>query len=100
MRYDQRGTGLSDRGARSFGLDDLVSDLSAVAGAASPDQPLMVFAASQSVPVAIRFAAANPDRVARLVLYGGFAAGSHAIGEPGAMARTEAVLEMVRAGWG
>ena len=100
VRYDQRGTGLSDRGARNFGLDDLVSDLSAVADAASPDQPLMVFAASQSVPVAIRFAAANPDRVARLVLYGGFAAGSHAIGEPRAMARTEALLEMVRAGWG
>ena len=70
VRYDQRGTGLSDPKPPSFELDRLVDDLEAVADAAGLDR-FPIFAASQGVPVAIAFSVRCPERVSKLVLYGG-----------------------------
>ena len=59
-----------------------------------------VFAVSQAVPVAIAYAVRRPERVRRLVAYGGFVTGRAlrpaAEGDLGA----EMALELIRAGWG
>lgn len=96
VRYDQRGTGLSDRRLGSPDVENFADDLEAVADAAGLER-FPILAASQSVPVAIAFAARRPERVSRLVLFNGFAQGSTALGEP---ERTEAMVAMIESGWG
>lgn len=98
-RYDQRGTGLSSRSLDGAGLDAFADDLMAVADANNLDR-FPIFAASQAVPVALRFAQRNPERVSGLVLYGGFAKG-RALREASQNDIDEGtVLGLIRAGWG
>lgn len=74
IRYDQRGCGLSDRQVTRLDLGSAVADLEAVVDAAGLDRvPLL--AAGAGVAVALAFAARHPQRVSRLILFGGFAAG-------------------------
>ena len=98
-RYDQRGTGMSEPDVTDFTLDRLVEDLGAVADAAGLDR-FPIFAASQGVPVSLAYAARHPDRVTRLVLYGGFAQGRTVRGSAEDRAQAEAILTFVRQGWG
>lgn len=74
VRYDQRGTGLSDRTLENCDLDAFIDDLEAVADAAGLDR-FPIYAASQAVPIALGFAARAPDRVSRIVAHGGYAVG-------------------------
>lgn len=99
IRYDQRGTGLSDPNPPSLDLDCHVDDLKAVVDSAGLDRfPLI--ALSQGVPVAVRFAVTNPDRVKSLVLYGGYVEG-RALRDEGASADSaEAMMTMMKEGWG
>ena len=99
VRYDQRSTGLSDPAPPALTLDALADDLEAVADAAGLDR-FPVFAASQGVPVAIAFAVRRPERVSRLVLYGGYAQGRLARGDAAEHDNAEAMLTMIRQGWG
>ena len=99
VRYDQRGTGMSDRSAPLTSLDNWVEDLEAVVDACGTEK-VHLFAASQASPVAIAFAARSPQRVGKLVIYGGYAVGR-------ALRQTEqsemdepTMLGMLRAGWG
>ena len=98
-RYDLRGTGLSTRDTRNLTLDAFVEDLRTVADAAGLER-FPIFAASQAVPVAIRFAARYPARVSRMVLYGGYAVGRvFRTPLPGEVDE-DTVLGLIRAGWG
>lgn len=98
-RYDQRATGLSTRSVNNLSLDAFVEDLMAVFDASDLDQA-PIFAASQAVPVAIRFARRYPDRVSRMVFYGGYAVGRfHRDKEVGDVDE-DTVLSLIRAGWG
>lgn len=98
-RYDQRGTGLSEQEAEDFTLERLVGDLEAVADAAGLDR-FPIFAASQGVPVSLAFAARNPHRVTRMVLYGGYAQGRSVRDNVEDQAQAEALLTFIRQGWG
>ncbi|KUF11388.1 alpha/beta fold hydrolase [Pseudoponticoccus marisrubri] len=99
VRYDPRGTGMSERGCPDVSFDKLVEDLGAVADAAGLER-FSIFAASQSASVACAYAARHPERIDRLILYGAFAQGSSVRdGEVGA-AMTRALSEMILKGWG
>jgi pimeloyl-ACP methyl ester carboxylesterase/DNA-binding CsgD family transcriptional regulator len=96
IRYDAPGTGISADGAvPAATVDGEVAALTAVVeatGASSVD----LFAASSGAPVGVAFAAAHPERVERLLAYGGYASGA-SIGT----ARTrEAMIELIREHWG
>lgn len=99
IRYDLRGTGLSDRDAPLTGIDDFVDDLLAVADAAELET-FDVFAASQAVPVAIRFIARHPGRVRRMVLIGGYVEGRVFRPVAPGSVDEDTMLAMIRAGWG
>jgi pimeloyl-ACP methyl ester carboxylesterase len=99
VRYDERGTGLSDRDVAEFSFDAFVQDLETVVD----DLELRRFALlgiSQGAPVSIAYAVRHPDRVSRLVLCGGFAKGWRKRGNPGEVARAEASVTLIREGWG
>jgi pimeloyl-ACP methyl ester carboxylesterase/DNA-binding CsgD family transcriptional regulator len=99
-RYDTRGCGLSDRGAASFLLDDLVADLEAVVDAARLDR-FALFGASQGGAISIAYAAKHPERVSHIVLCGAFARGALRR-DPTAKQRAalDAMIQLVELGWG
>ncbi|MEO0772921.1 MAG: alpha/beta fold hydrolase [Pseudomonadota bacterium] len=98
-RYDQRATGLSTRSVEDLSLDRFVDDLKAVMDA-NDLQSAPIFAASQAVPVAIRFARRHPDRVSKMVLYGGYAVGRYHREIADGDIDEDTVLSLIRAGWG
>lgn len=74
IRYDQRGTGLSDWDVATISFDAWVQDLEAVIDAAGVDR-FALLGISQGVPVGLTYAARHPERVTQLVLHGGYARG-------------------------
>lgn len=98
-RYDQRGNGLSDWDVADLNLDAFVTDLEAVIEAAGIARcPL--YATSQGGPIAIAYACRHPEKVTSLVLHGGFVQGRLLRRDPAERARAEAILTLIRHGWG
>jgi class 3 adenylate cyclase/pimeloyl-ACP methyl ester carboxylesterase len=81
VRYDNRGSGLSDRDVTDYSLDAHVLDLEAVADRLGLEQ-FDLFAIYHSGPVAIAYAARHPERVSHLVLWCSWARGSDVAGSP------------------
>ena len=99
VRFDERGCGLSDRhfdGAPT--IDTYVGDLAAVVDAAGLEH-FALLGLSGGGPTAIEYAARNPQRVSRLVLYGTWARGRNRRGE-GAVDQTRVLGDLIRVGWG
>ena len=99
VRYDERGCGLSDRQfAGTPSLDSYVGDLAAVVDAAGLEQ-FALLALSGGGPTAIEYAARNPWRVSRLVLYGTWARGRDLRGDAEAE-RSRVLGDLIQVGWG
>ena len=71
VRYDERGNGLSDRIAADLSFEAWVRDLETVVDALGLER-FPILALSQGCAVAVRYAARHPERVTRLILYGGY----------------------------
>ena len=99
VRYDQRGTGLSQADVDELSIEAYASDMLAVADAAGLDR-FPIFAASQGAPISIYFAATYPERVSRLILCGGFAQGRMVRDDNYSQDEAEALMTLVRMGWG
>ncbi len=98
IRYDPRGTGLSDWDVADISLDAWVNDVAAVVDAASLDRfPLLGY--SQGCAVSIAYAVQHPERVSHLILYGGFALGASKRA-PEESERRKALVTLVRLEWG
>jgi DNA-binding winged helix-turn-helix (wHTH) protein/pimeloyl-ACP methyl ester carboxylesterase len=99
VRYDARGNGLSDWEISDFSFDTRVRDLETVVDAAQLDRfPLLGL--SQGCAVSIAYAVRHPERVSHLVLYGGFARGRRRRGLEQEVRNSDAVLTLMRQGWG
>jgi pimeloyl-ACP methyl ester carboxylesterase len=72
IRFDKRGTGMSDRPDGLPDLETRMHDVLAVMDAAG-SQRAVLFGYSEGGPMATLFAAAHPDRAEALVLYGAYA---------------------------
>ena len=72
VNFDPRGYGLSDREVTEFSMDARVADLSAVIDSVG-SAPVNVLSRGPASLWTITYAAANPGRVARLILSSGFA---------------------------
>jgi len=72
LRYDMRGTGLSQRDADDISYDGHARDLDAVVEAAGLDT-FDLLAWVMTGAVAIQYTARHPDKVRRMVLYASFA---------------------------
>jgi pimeloyl-ACP methyl ester carboxylesterase len=72
VAFDKRGQGLSDRPDRAVTMEEHADDLLAVMDAAGLERPVLM-GVSEGGPAALVFAAAHPDRLAKLVLYGTYA---------------------------
>jgi class 3 adenylate cyclase len=76
IRYDMRGTGLSDRDATDFSLVALTRDLEAIVEHVNLDKFDLVSLGVLAGPVAMTYTAAHQQRVARLVLSSPFVRGA------------------------
>ncbi len=74
VRYDGRGTGLSQRDAEDFSLEGHVKDIEAVVG--QFDDPVALLGVFHSGPPAALYAARQPERVSHLLLWCTYARGS------------------------
>ncbi len=68
VRYDSRGSGLSDRDVTDFSLEAHVTDLEAIVDRLGL-QKFALLAPYHSGPVAIAYAARRPERVSQLILW-------------------------------
>ena len=72
VRFDKRGTGLSDRGVGHPDLETRMDDVRAVMDAVGSEQAVL-FGYSEGGPMSALFAATYPERTRALVLYGSYA---------------------------
>ncbi|MCP5265606.1 MAG: alpha/beta fold hydrolase [Burkholderiaceae bacterium] len=97
--YDGRGTGLSDRGFEDLSIESAVDDLMTVVDA-SGEASVSLFADAVGAQPAIAYTARFPARVARLVLYCGYARGlMRRNPSDQQIAQREALLAAALAGW-
>jgi pimeloyl-ACP methyl ester carboxylesterase/DNA-binding CsgD family transcriptional regulator len=97
VRYDERGCGLSDREPKAVSFDRSLMDLETVIDAAGLDR-FVLLGISQGAATAVAYTARHPERVERLVLYGGYARGRlHR--DDDERERHEALVTAIRTGW-
>lgn len=100
VRYDERGCGLSDRDVDDFSMDAWVRDLEAVVEALGLER-FPVLGISQGASVAVAYAVRHPQKVSRLVLYGGYARGRfNREPTPEELLQAETMIDVIRVGWG
>jgi pimeloyl-ACP methyl ester carboxylesterase/DNA-binding CsgD family transcriptional regulator len=75
VRYDMRGSGLSDRTAADLSLPVIARDLEAVIEALGLERFSLLSLGELAGPIAAQYAAEHEDRVTSLVLFGTFVRG-------------------------
>jgi len=96
IRFDKRGTGLSDRSVGIPHLEERIDDIRAVLDAAGSERAYL-FGISEGGPMSILFAATHPDRVAGLILFGTYA---RAVGAAAPQDDLAASERAIRENWG
>jgi pimeloyl-ACP methyl ester carboxylesterase/DNA-binding CsgD family transcriptional regulator len=99
VRYDERGCGMSDWHAGSLSLAQWTADLETVIDAARPDYPITLLGISQGAAACIQYAVLHPERIARMILYGGYAHGAFKRGIPDGATTYRAMIELARVAW-
>jgi len=99
IRYDERGNGLSDWDVEDISFEAFVRDLESVVDATGIDR-FALLGISQGCAVSITYAVRHPERVTHLVLYGGYARGRRKRGSPAETEQADALLTLMRQGWG
>jgi pimeloyl-ACP methyl ester carboxylesterase/DNA-binding winged helix-turn-helix (wHTH) protein len=100
IRFDKRGTGMSDRPSGIPDLETRMHDVLAVMDAAG-SRSAVVVGYSEGGPMAILLAAMHPSRVSALVLYGSYARRTWAPDYPYAQTAAERAVytEALVSGW-
>ena len=99
IRYDERGNGMSQREVTGVSFATWVQDLETVVDAAKLNR-FALLGISRGASIAIAYAVQHPERVSRLVLYGGFAAGLNYTGTAAELEARHALNSLIRLGWG
>ena len=99
IRYDERGCGMSDWDVSDISLERRVADLETVVDAAGLNEPFTLLGMSQGASVCLMYALRHPERVARMVLCGGYARGALRRGDADARRMHEAIIDLASL-WG
>ena len=100
IRYDARGTGLSDRDVSDISLESWLLDLEAVVADLSLEK-FDLLGLCQGGPVALAYAANHPDKVNRLILYDSYLHGALTEGSSVQAGRQAKILaDLIEIGWG
>jgi pimeloyl-ACP methyl ester carboxylesterase/DNA-binding CsgD family transcriptional regulator len=94
LRYDERGCGMSDWDVANLSVDRWVEDLATVVDAAGVTEPFTLLGMSHGAAVCVAYAARYPERVARMVLCGGFVRGALRRSDAEATRMYEAIVNL------
>ncbi len=101
IRFDKRGTGLSDRVGGIPSLEERMDDVRAVMDAVGSERAAL-FGSSEGGPMSLLFAATYPRRTSALVLYGAYArrswAPDHTFGHT--EQEWQGIIDTIETGWG
>lgn len=100
VRYDDRGSGLSDRSPTEYSLSAWLADLEAVVEAARL-KSFTLLGMSQGGAVAVEYSRSHPERVTSLVLWGAYGQGGlarDAVAED--IEERDLRSRMIKIGWG
>jgi pimeloyl-ACP methyl ester carboxylesterase/DNA-binding CsgD family transcriptional regulator len=100
IRHDERGCGMTDREVGDLSIERWVEDLESVIDAARPQERFGLLGISQGSAACIAYAIKHPERVSRLVIYGGYARGPYQRDDPDRAQMYRAMIDLVRVGWG
>ena len=100
IRHDERGCGMTDWNVGDVSFERWVEDLEALVDVVDPPEPFALLGISQGAATCISYAVKHPERVSRLVLYGGYARGTFERGDPDKERLYRALIDMTRLGWG
>jgi pimeloyl-ACP methyl ester carboxylesterase/DNA-binding CsgD family transcriptional regulator len=100
IRYDSRGSGLSDRDVERISMEAWIEDLEAVVMDFGIERfPLLGL--SQGAAIAVNYAARHPDKVSHLILYGACARGLLKRNPPAKIVdAAQTMLKAAELGWG
>ena len=100
VRYDGRGTGLSQRDAVEISLDRWVDDLACIVDCLSLER-FVLLGVSQGGAISIKYAARHPERVSHLIIHGAYARGFLHRDNPDKQRQfVELNRALIREGWG
>jgi pimeloyl-ACP methyl ester carboxylesterase/DNA-binding winged helix-turn-helix (wHTH) protein len=100
VRYDERGSGLSDRECDDLSFESWVRDLESVVDTLGLER-FALLGISQGCAVSIAYAIRHPERVSRLVLYGGYLQGIRARARtPQEREQADLIMTQMPLGWG
>ncbi len=100
IRYDERGCGMTDRNVGDLSLERWVADVEDIVAAAKLTEPFSLLGISQGGAICVAYAVKHPERVSKLVLYGGYARGPFRRGDPDRASFYQAMIDLVRLEWG
>jgi len=99
IRYDERGNGLSDWIVDKLSQEIFVNDLECIVDNLGLEKfPLLGI--SQGAAVSIEYAIRHPERVSKLILFGGYAKGWRVDASPEVQREREAMITLTKTGWG
>lgn len=99
VRYDERGCGMTDWNVGELSVAQWTEDLAAVVDAAAPDEQFALLGISHGTAACIDYAVRHPERVSKMILYGGYSTGyKHRAPEAGR--EYQAIIELLKIGWG
>ena len=100
IRYDERGSGMSDWDAADLSPARWGEDLEAVVEASDPGAQFVLLGISQGAAASIMYAVRHPQRVSRLILYGGYAKGWAHRPDSDGYRRWRGIVDLAGLGWG
>jgi pimeloyl-ACP methyl ester carboxylesterase len=98
VRSDMRGFGLSALEPQIFNFESMVGDLAAIIDDAGFEQ-CDLLGVAHGAPIAMAYAARHPDRVRKIILVNGFAAGWRVRADPEEIAWRNSLMEMNQREW-
>ncbi|MGD8428403.1 MAG: alpha/beta fold hydrolase [Balneolaceae bacterium] len=100
VRYDMRGSGLSDRNVKEQSIEVWVRDLHSVIIDLDLDQ-FILLGHCQGGAISIAYAACFPERVKKLILFDTYTCGALVHGAPKKQKHeAQALAQMIEVGWG
>ena len=100
LRWDERGCGLTDRDVEELSFERWLADVDDVVSAAEVEEPFTLLGISSGAAICVAYAARHPERVSRLILYGGYSRGWAKRTDSQGERQYHAILELMRVGWG
>jgi|RhiMetdeSRZDD1v2_1073273.scaffolds.fasta_scaffold34673_8 pimeloyl-ACP methyl ester carboxylesterase/DNA-binding CsgD family transcriptional regulator len=100
LRWDDRGCGMTDWNVDELSFDRWLGDIEAVVAASEVDEPFTLLGISSGAAFCVAYAARHPERVSRMILYGGYGRGWARRGDSETERAYHAMMELMRVGWG